>query len=105
MGCVYKATNKLNGKIYIGMTSNTMEHRRQQHIYASSSNGKKYAFQLAIEKHGKDNFEWEVLFKSDNRQILFKKEDELIKENKSFLQKIGYNLSAGACEEEKKKEK
>ena len=29
---IYKATNKLNGKIYIGQTINTLEFRKDQHF-------------------------------------------------------------------------
>ena len=61
--CVYKITNKLNGKIYIGMSKN-LENRW-------SSNGIHYKnskrFYNAIQKYGWDNFEKIVLVEEIGR--------------------------------------
>ena len=32
MGYIYKITNKINNKIYIGKTENSIQHRFQEHI-------------------------------------------------------------------------
>ena len=81
MGCVYKAENKTNGKIYIGKTVNTLGMRMYEHkSNAFGSNGKyqKY-FHRAIVKYGMDGFDWSVLFESDNNDELCSMEIEYIK--------------------------
>ena len=51
-GFIYKITNKVNGKSYIGQTRNTVEFRWRQHYKAKDN---KY-FHRAIQKYGKENF-------------------------------------------------
>ena len=57
--CVYKHTNKTNGKVYIGKTCRKPEYRWNE--------GKGYIYQRhfwnAINKYGWDNFEHEILIK------------------------------------------
>ena len=70
---VYKHTNKVNGKVYIGITYNKPEVRW-------GSNGIGYKRQLfwnAIQKYGWDNFTHEILFESQ----AYQKEIELIIRN------------------------
>lgn len=33
MGYIYKITNHINGKVYIGQTRNLIEYRWQHHLY------------------------------------------------------------------------
>ncbi len=67
---IYKTTNLLNGKYYIGMhtTSNLKDG------YLGSGKHLKYA----IRKHGKENFKCEVLEFLNNREELIGKEKELV---------------------------
>ena len=55
---IYKYTNKVNGKVYIGRTCRTLKER-------SGLNGRGYrtcvAFWNAIQKYGWENFEGEIL--------------------------------------------
>lgn len=54
---IYKVTNKINNKIYIGQTINSLEHRRKQHEKDCRRN--KYynnRFYNALIKYGFDNF-------------------------------------------------
>lgn len=53
---IYKITNKLNNKCYIGQSVH-IERRWQEHCLPSA----KSAIALAIKKYGKDNFSFEVL--------------------------------------------
>ena len=60
MSYIYKITNTLNGKIYIGQTSTTIEHRWKQHIQDS----KKYKdrpLYRAFNKYGIDVFKIETI--------------------------------------------
>lgn len=54
---VYRATNIINGKVYIGKTKQSIEKRKRSHL---SINHKNY-FQLALKKYGKENFLWEII--------------------------------------------
>ena len=56
---IYKATNIKNGKIYIGLTTKTLEERIKHH--KRDSLRMDTYFYRAIKKHGFDSFKWEVI--------------------------------------------
>lgn len=62
---VYQVTNSVNGKRYIGYTSQSLSERWRGHV-KSSRIGSKSHFHLAIKKHGQDSFKSEVLFVEDS---------------------------------------
>lgn len=85
---IYKITNKLNGKYYIGF------HKRhdKEKLYDYMGSGK--LIKRAIEKYGKENFEKEILFEYDNEHDAINKERELV--DVSFVMNENtYNLSIG----------
>jgi len=83
---IYKITNKINGKIYIGKHQTT---NPNDSYYGSGK-----AIVDAIQKHGKDNFTKEVLFIFDNEEQMNLKERELITED--FVGRTDtYNLGVG----------
>jgi predicted GIY-YIG superfamily endonuclease len=94
---VYKATNKLNGKVYIGYTSKTLQQRIYSH-FKKSLNAKEKAFnqpfKLALRKYGKENFEWEELFSCITKKEACEKEIEMIDHYKSITPN-GYNMTFG----------
>jgi group I intron endonuclease len=94
MGVVYCATNKINGKKYIGFTSISLKHRKGQHLAAAQTENGASFFHYAIRKYGAHNFEWEEVFTSDDVRELKAMEKSLISENKS-LRPGGYNLTHG----------
>lgn len=57
---IYKATNKINGKIYIGQTLD-FKRRKSEHLSAKNGVHAKCIFHKAIQKYGKENFEWEII--------------------------------------------
>lgn len=87
---IYKHTCKINGKVYIGLTVKTMEARWSEHC-ADAKYHPKRKFFAAINKHGKDNWDHEILFESNDPQIIVDKEVELIKQYDSVAN--GYNTS------------
>lgn len=88
---VYKHTNLINNKVYIGITQQELN-RRWQNGYGYKE--QKY-FYNAIKKNGWNNFEHELLFDGLTEEQAKEKEIELIKYYKSNNRKYGYNLSQG----------
>ncbi len=83
---VYKTTNQVNGKFYIG-THKTVDLNDD---YLGSGKYLKYA----IKKYGVDNFKKEILFVFDNPEAMFAKEAEIVTEE--FLSENNtYNLKKG----------
>ena len=91
MYTVYQHKNKINGKIYIGITSQKPEQRwRNGEGYKSSP-----YFYSAIQKYGWDNFEHNILFVELTKEQACLKEQELIKEFNSMNREYGYNSTSG----------
>lgn len=93
-GIVYKATNKVNGKIYVGITKRTLEKRIQEHIGRSKGDYLFY-FQQAIKKYGIESFIFEVIETCYSEEELTSKEVSYIAEYQSFIRENGYNLTYG----------
>lgn len=89
--CVYKHTNKTNGKVYIGQTGTKVEHRWR--------NGEGYKncplFWKAICKYGWNNFEHEVIAKNLTQEEANATENQLILKYNSNNPLYGYNLTSG----------
>jgi group I intron endonuclease len=85
-GIIYKITNKLNGKVYIGKTVQAFEQRCKSHKYKSCR-----AFNNAITSHGWDNFTKEPFISALDESYLAELEEMTIKHFNS-LAPSGYNL-------------
>lgn len=95
MGYIYKITNLVNGKMYVGQTSESIHQRWNEHKYdASYSKSKCYncALHRAIRKYGPENFNISLLEEVDN-SLLNEREMYWIKRCNSF--KSGYNMTLG----------
>jgi group I intron endonuclease len=104
---IYKITNLINNKIYIGQTTQDIEKRWQRHNWACTKNRNAMAITNALIKYGSANFSIEKIDDAKNIDELNKKEEFYIKEYNS-LSPNGYNLSKGGdnkkmSEETKKK--
>ena len=81
---IYKTTNKINNKIYVGRDC-----KNNPYYFGSGIILKK-----SIKKYGKENFKKEILCKCKNINEAIKKEKYWIKKLNSFYPN-GYNISAG----------
>lgn len=83
---IYKITNQINGKFYIG------SHKTVDLNDNYMGSGKYLA--RSIEKHGIENFTKEILFIFDNPEEMYAKEAEIV--NEDFLaEENTYNLKLG----------
>lgn len=58
MGFIYCIKNKVNGKLYVGLTKKPIETRFKEHLASSKSS---WVIHRAIRKYGKDNFDVSML--------------------------------------------
>lgn len=94
---IYRATNTVNGKVYIGLTSKSLGDRKIQHFkQASLKNPKRktMVFVLALRKYGKDAFHWEILSDGLTKEQASDLEKRLIAE---LPPKQKYNTAAGGA--------
>jgi len=89
---IYKHTNKINGKSYIGKTKNKVDYRLNQHI-RSSNNGSNNVFHRALRKYGIDNFETSILEDNISDENIDIREEYWIKYYNTFNN--GYNMTIG----------
>jgi group I intron endonuclease len=93
---VYKITNKINGKVYIGYTSKSIQKRFQEHINWAKSNKKLQLIHKSINKYGKENFKIEPLIICYDFDTALEKEKYYIqKYNSYFKGGFGYNMTYG----------
>lgn len=85
---VYKITNLINGKIYIGQTNN-LKRRIQEHKHDKRANK---PIRNAIQKHGWENFKVEELYYGENYN---EKEKKFILLFDSRNKEKGYNIVEG----------
>lgn len=85
---IYKITNKVNGKQYIGQTIRNLNTRITEHKSSNSAVGK------AIQKYGIDNFLIEVIDEVETVEQLNKLEEkyvtlEFVNSNKTYNSRLG----------------
>jgi len=90
---IYKATNKINGKAYVGQTVKSLRIRISEHIHDALNNKDNVYFHNAIRRYGKENFIWEIIAECSSLKELNKTEIEMIKKYNTF--ENGYNLTRG----------
>lgn len=91
---IYKVTNKINQKSYVGKTELSLSKRKSNHL-SDTKRGCEFAFHRALRKYGEENFVWEIVEDSiEDRILLDDKEKFYIALYESFGPK-GYNMSEG----------
>lgn len=85
-GVVYKITNTINGKMYIGQTTNNPPYRR----FISHCGDTSSRISKAIRKYGKNAFSFEIIAHALDRDDLNSKETHEIANSNSI--KLGYNV-------------
>jgi len=90
---IYKAENKINGKVYIGKTGSDLAHRRWSHLH-SAKKGSKLVFHQAIRKYGEENFEFSVVENCFPECDLSERERFHISQNDCIVPN-GYNMTVG----------
>lgn len=93
---IYKITNKLNGKVYIGKTSRQSAERRwARHVYLASQGRQSFLYK-AIRKYGLKSFTVTTLHsRIQTEKRLNTLERRYIKRFKSTDENHGYNLTEG----------
>ncbi len=94
-GIIYKITNEVNGKIYVGQTIRSMNDRWTDHK-RDAVNGVDYPLYFAMRKYGVENFNIVCLDSASSLDDLNQKEKLWIKELNSLCKnEKGYNVVIG----------
>lgn len=91
-GIVYKAENNKTGKVYIGITTTSIEARKKDHI-DKTRQGEETKFYEAIGTYGADAFTWKQIDTANSVNELADKERQYIL--RYDTQEKGYNTDAG----------
>lgn len=103
-GYIYKITNVINNKVYIGQTRVSVEQRYYNHLRAAKNitpKTCKVKLYNAIRKYRSNNFEIETLkivsykYKKSLQKCLDKLERQFISKFKSDQDQFGYNMTRG----------
>ena len=94
MFIIYKATCKTTGKVYIGFTGSYLSTRKAAHKYAASKRRNKNKFHNAINKYGFEDFVWDTVFMSEDREYCLNFAEVSIINSYDSINN-GYNTSFG----------
>ena len=97
---IYKYTNKINGKVYIGQTNNLQKrfNGHKSEAFNPKSKGYNLPFHCAIRKYGIKNFIYEVLEEiedGESQDFINDREIFFIDFYHSLTTENGYNLTVG----------
>lgn len=92
ISCIYKWTNIINGKIYIGHTCDFVR-RKREHKKNNISKKQSY-LQKAFIKHGIENFQLDIIqYVKPIKKDLKEAEQFWLDYFKSYEREVGYNIS------------
>lgn len=93
---IYKITNKINNKSYIGQTSQLLKDRIRQYREDIKFRPNSRPIIIAMNKYGFNNFSFEIIEDNiSNKQELDDKERYYIKYFESLVSQKGYNIELG----------
>jgi len=93
---IYTITNQLNGKTYVGFTSNKPNRRWKDHKKPHTLETSQQYIHRAMRKYGVENFKFQPIYQSTDQQYTLKNmEPHFIFERNSHVSKHGYNLTNG----------
>lgn len=92
---VYRIVNKINNKVYIGITSRNINMRYEEHISRARCGQRKSRLYDAVRKYGKENFILSEIDKTDSEDAVRKLETKYINIYDSY--NSGYNCNLGGC--------
>jgi group I intron endonuclease len=92
---IYKITNTINNKVYIGLTTCTLEYRWSRHITESKNQNNKKHLYKSMRKYGVENFTIEEIDNTNDFKELGILERHYISFYDSQDPNKGYNLTAG----------
>ncbi len=94
MHYLYRITDTLNGKVYIGQSNKENERWRQHKYFAKQDEPIQYVHR-AMKKYGVHNFTYEVIAMCQSQEDADWTETELIKQYDSQNKEHGYNVALG----------
>lgn len=68
---IYRITNKLNGKFYIGSAQNLLIRAKQHFYYMARGGHPNRHLQRSFDKNGRSAFEFSILMICDDKDLLF----------------------------------
>ena len=89
---VYKITNTVNDRVYVGLTVGPLKVRWRQHLCAARKDEDKPLYR-AMRKHGAENFSIHQIYEAASIEDLRQAEIRLIAELKAHVNDGGYNLT------------
>lgn len=95
MHYLYKITNQLNGKIYIGQTVNEKRRWTAHLSYAKKPEETGQHIHRAMAKYGVENFIYEIISTCETQEDADEAEIQLIKQYDSRNEEKGYNVAPG----------
>jgi|688.fasta_scaffold625874_2 group I intron endonuclease len=95
MKSIYKIENKINGKLYIGQTINSLKTRFKKHLSQINCKNQCSALYSAIRKYGKENFEISEIVSGDFSKDELNNLEIFFIQHYNTLSPNGYNLQTG----------
>lgn len=105
-GLIYIATNRFNGRSYIGQTRASLENRMRQHIRDAKRPDSVNTFHFALAQYGESGFDWSILdeFEGTKEEVIHAlnvAEEYHILKHKTRISEYGYNATQGGYASDK----
>lgn len=105
-GLIYIATNRFNGRSYIGQTRVSLERRMHRHFLDAKRPDSVNTFHFALAQYGESGFEWSILdeFEGTKEEVIHAlnvAEEYHILKRKTRISEYGYNATQGGYASDK----